>query len=134
MKKLLLCVPSLLLCCWFVGCGEPEDKSIYPKQDLKSALEAYYSGDYDKFFMNVDFGTELDSVQKQIMMAAYRRDIAYTNESFKGVRAIEPRSVEFEGDTVSYVLYDIVYGNQQRETSSQKMVKIGDSWKLRVRN
>lgn len=134
MRKLLYSATMLISFCAFVGCGEPDDATLKPKQNLKSALAAYYDNRLDTFLMCVDFGADLDNSQRQVVMASYRTHLKYTNKHFNGVRAIEPKSVQFDGDTIAYVLYDIVYRNQVRVTSSQKMIKVGDTWKLRARN
>lgn len=134
MRSILYAFVLLVLCCCMNACGDSEDQYAQPKEDLKNAMDLYYRNSLDSFYMYLDFGEELDTVQRTIIMASYRLHLAQVNNEFQGVKSIEPKLVRVESDTVVYVVYDLVYGNRQRETSSQKMIKEGDNWKLRIRN
>lgn len=134
MKNLLYIVvlSALLSSCW--GQNVEVDSGQKAKQALVDALTAINIHDYDAYFQALDFGCEMDSVQKALMMRTFIQHQDW-QDKHKGIVAdIKAVSADMISDSVYMVYYQLTFSDSTCEVSSQKMVCYGDTWKLRVRN
>ena len=128
MKKvgiILVC----LLC--MVSC---EEKEREPEVVLKNALEALNREDYDAYLQRVDWGVEMDSTQTLYMKQALRQHVGWRRSERAAVVSIDVQDVKMQGDSVCTVYYQYTFADGTNEVSSQKMVRYGEDWKLRLRN
>ena len=129
MKLKLFLILGLVLC--LMGC---EDKEREPETVLVKALEALNSEDYDAYLQRVDFGAEMDSVQTSYMKQALRQHLGWRRSERAAVVAIDVQDVKMQGDTICTVYYQYSFADCTKEVSSQKMVRYGEDWKIRLRN
>lgn len=128
MKKVGI-ILSCLLC--LVSC---EEKEREPEVVLKNALEALNREDYDAYLQRVDWGVEMDSTQTLYMKQALRQHVGWRRSERAAVVAIDVQDVKMQGDSVCTVYYQYTFADGTNEVSSQKMVRYGEDWKLRLRN
>ena len=128
MKKVGI-ILSCLLC--LVSC---EEKEREPEVVLKNALEALNREDYDAYLQRVDWGVEMDSTQMLYMKQALRQHVGWRRSERAAVVAIDVQDVKMQGDSVCTVYYQYTFADGTNEVSSQKMVRYGEDWKLRLRN
>lgn len=132
MRTLAILILGLAVVLSVCSCGNSEEAEL--KLTLKTALEAYFTGDIETYEQYVNYGTEMDSIHNIILKKAYeQRFDQLKGGSVRAVR-VEPTTVAYENDSVAYVYYNIVLSDSNRETCSQKMNRICDEWKLTVRN
>ncbi len=128
MKKvgiILVCLLCLVSC---------EEKEREPEVVLKNALEALNREDYDAYLQRVDWGVEMDSTQTLYMKQALRQHVGWRRSERAAVVAIDVQDVKMQGDSVCTVYYQYTFADGTNEVSSQKMVRYGEDWKLRLRN
>ena len=128
MKKvgiILVCLLCLVSC---------EEKKREPEVVLKNALEALNREDYDAYLQRVDWGVEMDSTQTLYMKQALRQHVGWRRSERAAVVAIDVQDVKMQGDSVCTVYYQYTFADGTNEVSSQKMVRYGEDWKLRLRN
>ncbi|MBO7580828.1 MAG: hypothetical protein J6T38_04835 [Bacteroidaceae bacterium] len=128
MKKvgiILVCLLCLVSC---------EEKEREPEVVLKNALEALNREDYDAYLQRVDWGVEMDSTQTLYMKQALRQHVGWRCSERAAVVAIDVQDVKMQGDSVCTVYYQYTFADGTNEVSSQKMVRYGEDWKLRLRN
>ena len=118
-----------LLC--LVSC---EEKEREPEVVLKNALEALNREDYDAYLQRVDWGVEMDSTQTLYMKQALRQHVGWRRSERAAVVSIDVQDVKMQGDSVCTVYYQYTFADGTNEVSSQKMVRYGEDWKLRLRN
>lgn len=128
MKKVGI-ILSCLLC--LVSC---EEKEREPEVVLKNALEALNREDYDAYLQRVDWGVEMDSTQTLYMKQALRQHMGWRRSERAAVVSIDVQDVKMQGDSVCTVYYQYIFADGTNEVSSQKMVRYGEDWKLRLRN
>ena len=128
MKKVGI-ILSCLLC--LVSC---EEKEREPEVVLKNALEALNREDYDAYLQRVDWGVEMDSTQTLYMKQALRQHMGWRRSERAAVVAIDVQDVKMQSDSVCTVYYQYTFADGTNEVSSQKMVRYGEDWKLRLRN
>lgn len=128
MKKVGI-ILSCLLC--LVSC---EEKEREPEVVLKNALEALNREDYDAYLQRVDWGVEMDSTQTLYMKQALRQHVGWRRSERAAVVSIDVQDVKMQGDSVCTVYYQYIFADGTNEVSSQKMVRYGEDWKLRLRN
>lgn len=128
MKKVGI-ILSCLLC--LVSC---EEKEREPEVVLKNALEALNREDYDAYLQRVDWGVEMDSTQTLYMKQALRQHVGWRRSERAAVVAIDVQDVKMQSDSVCTVYYQYTFADGTNEVSSQKMVRYGEDWKLRLRN
>lgn len=128
MKKVGI-ILSCLLC--LVSC---EEKEREPEVVLKNALEALNREDYDAYLQRVDWGVEMDSTQTLYMKQALRQHMGWRRSERAAVVSIDVQDVKMQGDSVCTVYYQYTFADGTNEVSSQKMVRYGEDWKLRLRN
>ena len=128
MKKvgiILVCLLCLVSC---------EEKEREPEVVLKNALEALNREDYDAYLQRVDWAVEMDSTQTLYMKQALRQHVGWRRSERAAVVAIDVQDVKMQGDSVCTVYYQYTFADGTNEVSSQKMVRYGEDWKLRLRN
>ncbi len=128
MKKvgiILVCLLCLVSC---------EEKEREPEVVLKNALEALNREDYDAYLQRVDWGVEMDSTQTLYMKQALRQHVGWRRSERAAVVAIDVQDVKMQSDSVCTVYYQYTFADGTNEVSSQKMVRYGEDWKLRLRN
>lgn len=128
MKKvgiILVCLLCLVSC---------EEKEREPEVVLKNALEALNREDYDAYLQRVDWGVEMDSTQTLYMKRTLRQHVGWRRSERAAVVAIDVQDVKMQGDSVCTVYYQYTFADGTNEVSSQKMVRYGEDWKLRLRN
>ena len=128
MKKvgiILVCLLCLVSC---------EEKEREPEVVLKNALEALNREDYDAYLQRVDWGVEMDSTQTRYMKQALRQHVGWRRSERAAVVSIDVQDVKMQGDSVCTVYYQYTFADGTNEVSSQKMVRYGEDWKLRLRN
>lgn len=117
------------------GCKEEvTDPLAAPKQALEEALLKLYEHDYNSYIHSIDIGTEMDTVHVELMQnvyAQYQERIEATKGKPVSVKAIDAK---MSNDSVCTVFYQITYADSTKEVSSQKMLLIGGTWKIRIRN
>lgn len=128
MKKVGI-ILACLLC--LVSC---EEKEREPEVVLKNALEALNREDYDAYLQRVDWGVEMDSTQTLYMKQALRQHVGWRRSERAAVVSIDVQDVKMHGDSVCTVYYQYIFADGTNEVSSQKMVRYGEDWKLRLRN
>lgn len=128
MKKVGI-ILACLLC--LVSC---EEKEREPEVVLKNALEALNREDYDAYLQRVDWGVEMDSTQTLYMKQALRQHVGWRRSERAAVVSIDVQDVKMQSDSVCTVYYQYTFADGTNEVSSQKMVRYGEDWKLRLRN
>lgn len=113
------------------GPKTPEDAS---KAVLEEALEALQAGNYDVYLEHADFGVSLDSLQKASMKSVLRQHQEWKRAERAEVFAVEVIDVHLLNDSVCTAHYQYVFADSTKEVVSQKMVRRGEDWKIRVRN
>lgn len=128
-KSKLILILGLVLC--LVSC---EEKEREPDVVLKNALEALNREDYDAYLQRVDWGVEMDSTQVLYMKQALRQHLGWRRSDRAAVVAIDVQDVKMQGDSICMVYYQYTFADGTKEVSSQKMVRYGEDWKIRLRN
>lgn len=131
MKKFLF----LLLCIvTFVGCGGSDNPQKAVMESLEKAMGALSAHQYEEYFNCVDFGSEIDSMQRDVLIktyAQYQDQQEQRKGSFCKLTVVD---IAFSSDTICDVCYEMLFPDSTTEMCSQKMIKIGDAWKIRARN
>lgn len=128
-KLKLILIVGLVLC--LMSC---EDKERAPEAVLKNALEALNKEDYDAYLQRVDWGVEMDSTQVLYMKQALCQHLGWRRSERAAVVAIDVQDVKMQGDSICTVYYQYTFADGTKEVSSQKMVRYGEDWKIRLRN
>ena len=130
MKRFLPPVFLLLMC--LVACSDKKEQA--PETALQTALEALEKEDYDSYLKAVDFGADMDSAQEAYMRDVLRQHLSWRRAKRENIVSIDMVDAIMKGDTVCTVYYQYTYADSTREVASQKMVRKGEVWKLRLRN
>ena len=120
-----------LLC--LVSCHEPTAEEA-AKETLKGALEALDRADYDAYLRCVDFGVKMDSAQEAFMRDVLKQHLGWRQAQRASVVSIDMVDAQMRGDSVCTVYYQYTFADSTKEVASQKMVKSGEEWKMRLRN
>lgn len=129
MRWLKFLVMILVLC--LAACQE---KPVGPTHTLKEALEALEREDYDAYLRCVDFGAEMDSVQMKCMQQVLRQHVGWRRSKRPSVVSIDMIDSQMQDDSICMVYYQYTFADSTKEVGSQKMVRLGEDWKLRLRN
>jgi len=116
------------------GCRHEPTPQELAETTLKEALEALNRGDYDAYLRSVDFGTEMDSAQTAYMKDLLRQHLGWRASERGSVVSIEMKKSELLSDSVYMVYYQYHFSDSTKEVASQKMVRYGTEWKIRLRN
>lgn len=125
----------LAVVCWLsLSSCEDKDPASASRTTLLKAMNKLQKGDVEGYCRYLDFGQELDSLtEAQIakMWVMHEK----INLNTKGeVMAVDVVKVDVVADTLTTVYYKIKYASGNEEVSSDKLVRIGGEWKIRVRN
>lgn len=121
--------------CLFYGCGgeKKADASIAPRKAMEEALNAFYSNDFNSYVNMVDYGTELDSVEREVVLNVMSQYHERQSAKKGGVSGYEILSVDMSSDSLATVYFDLFFGNDSVEMCSEKMILRSGQWKIRVR-
>lgn len=127
-----VCVVLLLVlsACW----GKEESPKDKAKNTLKEALSTLQSGNVDGYMQYVDFGCEMDSVQLAVMQCLLKQHLDRQAQQKGTIVSIEAVDAQMLGDSVCTVFYQLAFADSTVEVVSQKMVRVGENWKIRLRN
>ncbi len=128
--QIFLCGVALLA---LVACHEPTSEEV-AKATLKAALTALDEGNYDAYLQHVDLGMELDSARKSFMDSLLRQHVGWRRSERAAVVAIDMVDATMQGDSICTVYCQYTFADSTKEVLSQKMVKQGEAWKIRLRN
>jgi hypothetical protein len=76
----------------------------------------------------------MDSTQVLYMKQALRQHLGWRRSERAAVVAIDVQDVKMQGDSICMVYYQYTFADGTKEVSSQKMVRYGEDWKIRLRN
>lgn len=128
---LLLCFLLFLACACREETVNPVDSA---KKVLAEALDSLYSHNYGKYVSSVDFGEDMSREQQKVLLYVLRQH-QERQDTLKGyVSSCEIIDAKQESDSVITLYYEIKFADGLSEVNSQKMVRVGDVWKIRVRN
>lgn len=121
----------LLLAACFGGEESPAEQA---KSVLGEALAALQRHDLEAYMQRADFSDNADSLQYVVILKALAQHQDRKEQQQGTVVRTEMVDARMLGDTVCTVFYQLVYADSTVELSSQKMIKRGKDWKLRLRN
>lgn len=125
---------SMFVIMVFTACfdsGEPEKAVV---SAFSNAMLSLQQGDYETYMTHVDFGTDMDSIQRSYVVKALNQHKGRNIKEKMKLDSVNVVKVTFNSDSVCDVFYELKYVDSTREVSMQKMVKVGDDWKIRFRN
>lgn len=116
------------------ACGG--ERKITFEDFIIQALRSFYiDNDYNVYMECVDYGAELDSVQRKVVEAMYKQFADKVKQQHGGVVEVGVIDVEDLGDSMtSYVHYQVTYADSTQESSMLKVVSDGEGWKIKSRN
>lgn len=133
MKGLRFAIYILLIMC-IGACQKNDEPTNAPKLLMLDALDKLAAHDYDGYMELVDIDCEMDSAHRAFMkqvLSQYQQ----RQEVRKGyVQNKHVVNAKLLSDTVCVVYYKLTFPKNVEEVNTQKMVKVGDDWKLRLRN
>lgn len=112
----------------------PQSPEEAAKVVLEEALEALQTGNFDCYFEHADFGVTLDSLQIESLKNVLRQHQEWKRTECAEVLAVEVIDVHLLNDSVCTAHYQYVFADSTKEVVSQKMVRRGEDWKIRIRN
>lgn len=115
------------------ACHEPVAEEV-AKSTLQEALEALNREDFDAYLQHVDWGVQMDSVQALCMRDVLRQHLGWRKARRAGVASIDMIGTQMEGDSICTVYCQYTFADSTKEVVSQKMVRAGGVWKIRLRN
>lgn len=131
MKHKTLFILLLVLC--LAACQKPEGAEA-AKVTLQEALEALNRDDHEAYLQHVDFGADMDSVQMAYMKEVWRQHLGWRRAERAAVTSIDMIDAKLHGDSICTVYYQYTFADGTKEVGSQKMVRHGEDWKIRLRN
>jgi len=130
LRKPLLLLSSLML---LAGCGENTPQEAVTSTFV-AAMDALHDHRYDEYMESVDYGCEMDSIQRAVLVRTYSQYLDRLQQSNGDLLNLNVVDVAFGSDTVCDVYYEMLFADSTSVEHCQKMVRIGDVWKLRARN
>ena len=123
----------ILLALCMSACHEPTAEEA-AKESLKVALDALCRDDYDAYLQHVDIGMPMDSAQRAFMRDVLRQHQEWKRAERAAIVSVDVIDARMFGDSICMLYYQYVFADSTREVVSQKMVRSGEEWKLRLRN
>ena len=109
----------------------PEDQAT---SAFLKAFSTLQGGDVEGYMQYVDFGGEMDSLQRSVLcrLLTQHQDLRVRQKGeLLGIEAVD---AQMQGDTVCTVFCQLTFADSTAELVSQKMVRVGEDWKVRLRN
>lgn len=134
MKKLyyisLFAIVSIL-----IGCKKSEQDTLEaPKKVLLSALQKLDVHDYEGYLNDVDLSDISDSSQVEFLQMALNQHQDWQEKKKGTVTNLSIVDAKVISDSVCTIYYQFTFSDNTQETCSQKMVKVDNAWKIRLRN
>lgn len=117
-----------------VSCAEPISPIDSPEDILVNSMEALYMHDVEGYVENVDFGNSDDSIQRNLFVNILQQHQERTVFLKGKVDSCVAVDVKYSEDSVAIVYYKLFFSDGTSEVSSQKMVRVNEKWKIRIRN
>lgn len=115
------------------GCNSKvDDPTFAPKQSLYEALKLLNSHDYDAYLDYVD--VDSDSTHIEILKQILNQHQTKQEQEKGELTDINVLSAKLTNDTVCTVFYQLLFSDGAKNVSSQKLVKVNDKWKVKLRN
>lgn len=125
----------IILLSAMMGCKEKEQDTLEaPKKVLLSALQKLEIHDYDGYMQVADLGSITDSIQLEYMMMILNQHQEMQEKKKGNVLDTKIIGAKMVCDSVCTVYYQLTFKDNLKETCSQKMVKVNNDWKIRLRN
>ena len=130
-KPLFLLILSTALA--FVSCSDDSPHKVV-SDTFEAAMDAFHNRRFDEYMESVDYGCEMDSIQKDVLVKTYSQYLDRMAQNDGALQSLNVVDVVFSSDTVCDVYYEMLFADSVAVQHCQKMVRTGDVWKLRVRN
>lgn len=118
-------------------CRQEPSPATVAGESLLKALRALDNDDVDAYLSHVDIGNgtcALDSGQTAYMKDALNQHLGWRRANRRKIVSIDVVNATMLCDSVCTIYYQYTYADSTGEVASQKMVRYGDEWKLRLRN
>lgn len=109
------------------------DATIAPRKAMEEALNAFYSNDFEKYVNLIDYGADLDSVERQVVLNVMSQYHERQAAKKGGVTKFEVLSADMPSDSLATVYFDLVFGNDSVEMCSEHLILRNGQWKIKVR-
>ena len=117
------------------GCAGRKSRQQRLREFVERALaERYMEGDYESYMESVDYGTELDTVQTQMILALHRQFADRMEKTHGRVVSVGISDMKAEADTVSFVHYTVTYADSTEQATMMKVVENNGTWRIKSRN
>lgn len=119
-----------------LSCSENKktvDATIAPRKAMEEALNAFYSNDFDTYVSLIDYGADLDSVERQVVLNVMSQYHERQAAKKGGVTKFEVLSADMPCDSLATVYFDLVFGNDSVEMCSEHLILRDGQWKIKVR-
>ena len=130
-KPLFLFVLSAALL--VVSCSDDSPQKVVT-DTFEAAMDAFHNRRFDEYMSSVDYGCEMDSIQRDILVKTYSQYLDRMHQVNDDLLKIKVVDVAFSSDTVCDVFYEMLFADSTAVERCQKMVCIGNVWKLRARD
>jgi len=124
----------MFLSAFLVGCGGESTPQEVVAKAFEKAMDALNNHNFDEYINSVDYGCEMDSIQKDVLVKTYSQYLDRIQQNKGSLLKLEVIDVVFGSDTVCDVYYETLYSDSTTIPGCQKMVKVGDEWKIKARN
>lgn len=109
------------------------DATLAPRKAMEEALNAFYSNDFDTYVNLIDYGAELDSVERGVVLNVMSQYHERQTAKKGGVSRYDILSVDMPSDSLATVYFDLFFGNDSVEMCSEHLVLRNGHWKIKVR-
>lgn len=124
----------MFLSAFLVGCGGESTPQEVVAKSFGKAMDALNNHNFDEYINSVDYGCEMDSIQKDVLVKTYSQYLDRIQQNKGSLLKLEVIDVVFGSDTVCDVYYETLYSDSTTIPGCQKMVKVCDEWKIKARN
>ena len=125
----ILCISFAMLS----SCHKPTSEEA-AKETLKEAMEALNREDYDSYLQHVDMGVEMGAAQETFMRDVLKQHLGWRRSERAALVSIDMIDAQMDGDTICTVYCQYTFADSTKEVVAQKMVRMGEKWKMRLRN
>jgi len=130
-----LCIILAVAVLSAVGCRpKADDRTEEPRRIMQQALNEFLRGEYGQFMSRLDFGGDFDSLQEEAVSLAFIRQQQVVREARSGMQGALVVSAKMQSDSVATVFFREYFANGDSLDCSQKLVRKGGEWRLRMRN